>query len=465
MHNPDRKIALRIFLVALVYLAMLVRVLGTYPGYNYDSYQYAYAAFRGAELSGDAIAEFSRMHVHAGYYPLWRLFVISGLPAWSAFAWFSVLCASLTSAAVYLICRTLSVARALSALAALFFLSSTSTAYYATIPEVYSPWMLLVALFVWAALTDRQLLAGISFGLGVWMFLESLLLWPVFWLSGKSRSWLSATLGLLLGALLHVITLSAYRIPFLPRLASETVYFRVITGWQWFFTSTWNALSQAGVLWVGILYVFCCLRARKSALLRRLEMVAVPALLLPAIWVKDQGSFFLPFILLIAVLGIAALNSWVGRSRTRGLFAIVLCCVVMLGNIQATWAELGDDRNAGRAQLAYCRSALEDMPENSRLISTALLSTWLWVCAETGRDDVRCSYFPWMLRADYGPVLDASLQELTANPGTYYIDTSVSARVSEAGRIVSTWEIKVPAWPKGSMTWPLKVIDIGGTRP
>ncbi len=462
MFSEEHRLAWQVCAGAFVYLALLITVLGAYPGHNYDSYQYVYATVQGAELTETELAEFSRMHVHSGYYPMWRVLIATGLPAWPAFTWLNVFCTALTTGVIYLICRSLKIGRLLAALAAAFFLSSTSVAYYSSIPEIYPPWMLLLAVFIWSVLSGRLACASIAYGLSMWMFLQSILLWPAFWLRASGRPWKAALTGLVLGTGLHLVTISAYGIELLPRLAGETVYFRVISGWQWFFTSTWKTLSLAGVLWGGLLYAVLVLRNRKPNVLRRLELLALPSLLAPAIWVKDHGSFFLPLILLLSLLGAAALHRWTAKSRTRRAAAVLLVIVMLTGNVTTAWESIAYDRSAGKAQLTYCRSALDSMPENSRVLSTAFYSTWLWACTEAKRDDVECAYFPWLLRPDYEPIMQDSLQRLLQRPGTYYVDSTVSSVVSEAGRIISTWEVAVPAWPKGTLKWPLQVVDFGG---
>jgi hypothetical protein len=197
---------------------------------------------------------------------------------------------------------------------------------------------------------------------------------------------------------------------------------------------------------------------------RQLLLIALPLLVAPAFWVKDHGSFFLPLGLVLSLLCPLLLQKWTQGGRWTANLAAGLLFLLIAGNLQHSWQLIAYDRGMGLSQVSYCQRALTEMPENSRVLSTALLSTWLFVKENSGRSDIECQYFPWLLRSDYSSVIEQSLEELCQTPGVYYVDQTVSTAVAQTGRLLEVKQIAVPDWPQGQVFWDLKAVYLGDAK-
>lgn len=459
----SRRPELLLTAASLLYSLALLFGCGPYPGANYDSYQYVYAAMRAARLPARELAEFSRLHVHSGYFPLWQLFDRWGLPVWAATSGLSILCTAATVGLLYRLARVLGCSHRFALMAALIWQSFGTVAFYGNIPEVYAPWMLCLVLTLLALEQQRDWLAAGCFGLATWSFLQSLLLWPAFLLVKRRRASAAGGLGLALGIGLHLVTLAGYGIPFLARLGSERVYWQVATGWSWFIGSTWKSLDESGMLWV---LLGCCLlwwrqRGSLPAAGRRLLLLAGPLLVAPALWVKDHGSFFLPLGMVLSLLCPLLLERRVAGRRWQSGLVLTVLLLFCASNFRASWQAVAYDRAMGRTQVSYCRQAVIGLPPDSQVLSTALLSTWLWTKEAVGRSDVQCLYFPWLLRSDYQATIDRGVQELRQEPGIYYVDQTVTEAVLAAGELLERRQILVPCWPIGQASWDLNTVYLG----
>lgn len=440
--------------------------LGAFPGANYDSYQYVYAVLASGRLNALELAEFGRLHVHAGYFPIWTVLSRLGLPLWQAAGWLSIGCTAATVGAIYLLARELGCRQGHALAAALLWQSFATVAFYANIPEIYAPWMLCLALYLLYLERERRAAATVCFAVATWLFLPSLLLLPAF-ARLSQRKLTAAAVGTGLGLGLHLLTLKAYGVPFLTRLASERVYWQVASGPLWYLTSTWKSMVQSGMG----LALLCCLlpawllRRRLEPSLRRLMLLAIPLFLAPALWVKDHGSFFLPFGLMLCLIVPLLWQQWAGRHRWRHSAAIAITLLVVGPNVSSSWRQVSYDRNMGQAQVEFCRQAMQRLPENSQVLSTALLSTWLFVKEDAGRSDVECLYFPWMINQNYAEVIERSLTELQSLPGVYFVDPTVTTAVVQAGQLLQALPIQILDWDGRQSLWELKKVYLGETRP
>lgn len=462
-----RHFPFQLFAMSVTYCAFLMFRLGQFPGANYDSYQYVYAVLLGPRLTPAGAAEFARLHVHSGYFPVWQLLKRCGLPTWEAATWLNILCTAGTVVVIYALAKRQGSSHRFALVSALLFQSFSTVAFYSNIPEVYAPWVLCLSITLLCLEQQKEWWAVGWFSLAAWLFLATFLLLPAFlWVKGR-RKWLLASLGFSGGILLHLLTMRAYGVPFLSRLASERVYWQVATGWNWYFTSTWESLAKSGMAWVTLwaLALTWVLRRRLGSANLRLLLLALPLLVAPSLWVKDHGSFFLPFGLLVSLLCPMLTRQWTGGGRWRSSAALASLLVLVALNLQSSWQVVSYDRKMGQSQVEYCQHALKELPQNSRVISTALLSTWLWAKEAAGRGDVECCYFPWLLRSDYLSNIETSLANLKNAPGTYFVDLTVTPLVADSGKVLSTIKITVPYWPKGQVYWDLKAVYLGLSQP
>ena len=401
-----------------VYMALHLSY-GFYTGISYDSYQYVYALREGPHLAPEEFATTSRVFVHALYYFMLRPLVILGLDAWSVFAWSSMLFSVLSGVLLYYVARSLGASPWLALTATLLWGLSATGLYHANIPEVYPMWFCALFVTILALWHNRPILATLLYVLSFLVYVQSILIVPMFLWLGIRRGLKWGTVAVALGFVALILLLQTTGVSFMSHFARERIYLEIAgSDLEWISNNT-IALRQSGSIIPFLLAIPLILRyADGTALFLLLGII--PNLAFGLLWVKDQGIFFSP----VAALTTLLFVSLAGKTKDyRPIVAVALLFTVPM--FQYAWNEAAYDRSLGKIQVEFCLAAIEQMDGDIPLVSTALFPRWLYAFSLKEKDCKLIKYSPWAMVERQSSAMQTAKYELFPNDSPVYADDSV----------------------------------------
>lgn len=402
----------------VVYIALQLKY-GFYSGTNYDSYQYVYSLREGAGLERFDFAMTSRVYVHALYYFILRPIIMLGADAWTLFSSSNLGFSVASCWLVYYLATTIG-ANPWAALvgSSLWGLSGTGL-YYANIPEVYPMWLTALLLTIMALWHKRPNLAVGAYVLSFVIYVQSILIVPMFLFLGVKRGLKLGTTAVLLGFVTLFLLLGTLNVPFLSNFLREGIYLDIASSDTHWFTTNVIALRQSGIIIPLILTIPLIVNYGDKATLF-LALGIVPNLLFGLFWVKDQGAFLSP----AAALSTVAFAYLSTKTKDyRPLLALALLFSIPL--LTYAWKEAAYDRTLGKVQVEFCISASKEMTSNTEVISTALFPRWLYVFSMLSRDPSQVKYSPWAFVNSQTAAMHTARQTLFPLGVAVYADDSV----------------------------------------
>ncbi|KAF0196013.1 MAG: hypothetical protein FD169_1079 [Bacillota bacterium] len=401
-----------------VYMALHL-CFGFYTGTNYDAYQYTYALREGPHLAREEFASTSRVFVHALYYFMLQPLVAWGLDAWSVFAWSSMLFSVLSGVLLYQAARQLGVGPWLALAATLLWGLSATGVYHSNIPEVYPMWLCALFVTMLALWHKRPKLATLFYVFSFLVYVQSILIVPMFLWLGIKRGLKWGTVAVALGFVALLLLLQATGVSFINHFAKERIYLEVARGdLEWVRTNV-VALRQSGVI-IPLLLVIPLALSYFTGAVFFLLLGLVPNLLFGLFWVKDQGAFLSPAAALTTLLFVYL----AGKTKDyRPIVAVALIFTVPM--FQYAWDEAAYDRSLGKVQFEFCLAAIEQMDGETPLVSTALFSRWLYAFSLKERNCKLIKYSPWAFVESQSAAMQTAKYELYPYDSPVYTDDSV----------------------------------------
>lgn len=416
--------ALSVLVPLAAYLALTAHY-GFYTGTNYDAYQYTYALREGPELEREVFAQSSRVFVHALYYYVLRPGVILGLDAWAVFSYSSLVFLAVSAGTLYVMAARLGANPWAALTGSLLWSLSATNFYYANIPEVYPMWFFLLFLTVLAVWEERSYAAVGLYALAFITYVQSVLILPVFLWLGIKQGLKYGTGAFILGFAGLFIILETMGVPFWSHFAREKIYLDVASADTNWLRTNIVALRQSGVLIPLLLSVPLGLALPCKSLVF-LGLGIALNLLFGLFWVKDQGAFLSP-VAALTVVSFAVL-----ATKIRGYRPLVaLALALSVPMLQFAWKEAAYDRTLGRAQVEFCRAAMEHMVEDSYLVSTTLFPRWLYMYSLFSRSPSNLRYSPWAYVDSQREAMQAARAELFGRGSIIYADDTVHPKITE----------------------------------
>ncbi|MDP3487981.1 MAG: hypothetical protein Q8S19_08630 [Bacillota bacterium] len=409
---------LAIVIPLAVYMALHLSF-GYYTGTNYDAYQYTYALREGPHIAREEFANTSRVFVHALYYFTLRPLVVWGLDAWSVFAWSSMLFSVLSGVLLYYVARNLGVGPWLALTATLLWGLSATGLYHANIPEVYPMWFCSLFITVLALWHKKSLLATLFYVLSFLVYVQSILIVPMFLWLGVKRGLKWGTVAVALGFAALLLLLQTTGVSFMSHFARERIYLEVASSDLEWVRANVVALRQSGFIVPFLLAIPLALSyATGTAVFLLLGIV--PNLLFGLFWAKDQGAFLSP----AAALAILLFVYLAGETKDyRPIAAVALLFTIPM--FQYAWNEAAYDRSLGKVQVEFCLGAIEHMDGEMPLVSTALFPRWLYAFSLMERNSNLIKYSPWAFVDSQSAAMQTAKYELFPNDSPVYTDDSV----------------------------------------
>jgi len=418
MKNIHPALVLANVIPLAVYMALQLSF-GYYTGTNYDAYQYTYALREGPHLAREEFATTSRVFVHALYYYLLRPLVAWGFDAWSVFAWSSMLFSVLSGALLYYVARQLGVGPWLALSATLLWGLSATGLFHANIPEVYPMWFCALLVTVLALWQKKPRLATLCYVLSFLVYVQSILIVPMFLWLGIKRGLKWGTVAVVLGFVALILLLQTTGVSFMSHFARERIYLEVARAdVDWVRTNV-VALRQSGFIIPFLLAIPLALYyANVTALFLLLGIV--PNLVFGLFCVKDQGAFFSP----VAALATLLFVYLAGKTKDyRPIMAVALILTALM--FQYAWNEATYDRSLGKLQVEFCLAAIEQMDGDTSVVSTALFPRWLYAFSLKERNCKLIKYSPWAFVDSQSAAMQTAKYELFPHDSPVYTDGSV----------------------------------------
>lgn len=401
-----------------VYMALYLSF-GYYTGTNYDAYQYTYALREGPELSREEFANTSRVFVHALYYFTLRPLVAWGLDAWSVFAFSSMLFSVSAGVLFYFVARSLGVSPWIALAGTLIWGLSATGLYHANIPEVYPMWFCTLFITILALWHKRPSLATLFYVLSFLVYVQSILIVPMFLWLGIKRGLKWGTVAVALGFMALMLLLQTTGVSFLSHFMRERIYLEVASGDLEWIKSNVVALRQSGFVIPFLLVVPLALNYVTGTALFLL-MGLIPNLIFGLFWVKDQGAFFSPAAALTTLLFVYL----AGKTKDyRPLVAVAL--ILSIPMFQYGWKEAAYDRSLGKVQIEFCLTAIDQMDGDTPLVSTALYPRWLYAFSLKKRDSKLIRYSPWAFVESQSAAMRTAKHDLFPDDSPVYTDDSL----------------------------------------
>lgn len=355
---------------------------------------------------------------HPPGYPLYTLiaFFFARLPNMEPAQGVAIFSALSASAAVLVLARAgnalvasrekLTLESFVGPIAALAFAFAPLTWSQAVIPEVYAPNLFLVALILWACVTDdsrRVYVAALAFGLGLAHHFSILLLAPgaLIALQPSRKNW--RALPLLLAPLLFYIYLPIAALPNPPVIWGDPVtperFLWLVTAQQYrpylFGVDSTQVLSRFAFAARGLLDQFTLVGvalvvwgALQMALARRRIFLATLVMFVPVVAYaivyasRDSFLYLLPAFavaLLWMVYGVGDVLKWAGDDRLLRAGAVALFAVLPVYNLVTNYAAMDVSRD--RAAFEYAKQNFEGLPVDAVLFADgdeALFAVWYY---------------------------------------------------------------------------------------
>lgn len=409
---------LAVVIPLLVYLA-LHNSYGFYTGTNYDAYQYSYALREGPNLEATNFATTSRVFVHAMYYFILRPLVVLGVDAWSLFALSSMLFTVISCLLIHYLAQELSAGPYLALTASVLWGLSATALYYANIPEIYPMWWVAQFLTVMALWRKRPMLALLGYILSFNVFVQSILIVPMFLRLGFWRGLKWGTAAVALGFAVLLVLLNTTGVPFMSHFARESIYLDIASSDSEWLKTNIVALRQSGILLPLLLSIPLAVTFADSTVLFLLLGI-VPNLVFGLIWVKDQGAFLSP----AAALIILMFTYLTGKVKGHRLLATV-ALVFSIPMFTYAWQEAAYDRSLGRVQIDFCLSASKLLEEGVPVVSTSLFPRWLYAFSVERLDYGLLKYSPWAYVESQAAAMQTAQHDLFPQGSLVYADDSV----------------------------------------